>query len=79
MGGKNIDKICGECQDTPLILGRRWANHCKTVHNRASFKVKYLKNQKPQPAVTPSNGNLAMSLPSSRRAASTKVQTDDSK
>lgn len=37
--GKNKDKVCEECQPECLINGRRWADHCKEVHNKDSKAV----------------------------------------
>lgn len=39
--GKNLDKICKECDLEPVIKGRKWAEHCKTTHNKDSKNVWY--------------------------------------
>jgi hypothetical protein len=31
--GKNLDKLCEECDGAPLIQGRRWTKHCIDKHD----------------------------------------------
>jgi hypothetical protein len=37
--GKNKDKICEECQPECKVSGKRWAEHCKQIHNNDSKYV----------------------------------------
>lgn len=34
MVGKHLDKVCEDCENTPVIPGRRWADHRKLVHSK---------------------------------------------
>lgn len=39
--GKHKDKICEDCQNKPVINGRRWADHCRSVHEKDTCNVNF--------------------------------------
>jgi hypothetical protein len=65
--GKNINKICEECPEKPVIPGRRWADHCNLFHYANSKTVSFTYVLKEEKKMTLNDNKLDGSIFSDSR------------